>query len=62
MIANNNFVVLHARTEFKNSRGKERLLLRLWLNVRDGRPMVPELLYRSRAFDKNYDPLYIAAE
>jgi hypothetical protein len=61
MIANN-FVVLHARTEFKNSPKKERLLLRLWLNAPEGRPMVPEILYRSRAFDKNYDPLHAAAE
>lgn len=58
----NNFAVLHARTEFKNSAEKERLLLRLWLNVPDGRSMIPELLYRSRAFDENYDPLYAAAE
>jgi hypothetical protein len=62
ILISNNFVVLHARTEFEDSAEKRRLLLRLWLNVPDGRPMVPELLYRSRAFDKNYDPLYVAAE
>jgi hypothetical protein len=58
----NNGVVLHARTEFKKSAEKGRLLLRLWLNVPDGRPMILELLYRSRAFDKNYDSLYVTAE
>ncbi len=55
----NNFAVLHARTEFEDAPGQERLLLRLWLNVPDGRPMVPELLERARRFDRNYDPLYV---
>jgi hypothetical protein len=55
----NNFAVLHARTEFENAPGRERLLLRLWLNVPNGRPIVPELLERARRFDRNYDPLYV---
>jgi hypothetical protein len=55
----NNFAVLHARTEFEDAPGQERLLLRLWLNVPNGRPMVPELLDRARRFDRNYDPLYV---
>jgi hypothetical protein len=55
----NNFAVLHARTEFENAPGQERLLLRLWLNVPHGRPIVPELLERARRFDRNYDPLYV---
>jgi hypothetical protein len=57
----NNFAVLHARTEFEDAPGQERLLLRLWLNVPIGRPMVPELLERARRFDRNYDPLYMEA-
>ena len=57
----NNFAVLHARTEFVNAPGQERLLLRLWLNVPNGRPIVPELLERARRFDRNYDPLYVEA-
>jgi hypothetical protein len=57
----NNFAVLHARTEFENAPGRERLLARLWLNVPDGRPTVPELLERSRRFDRNYDPLFVEA-
>ena len=43
----NNFSVLHARTEFRNSAEKTRLLARLWLNTPGGRPVVPELLERS---------------
>jgi hypothetical protein len=54
----NNFSVLHARTEFRNSAEKTRLLARLWLNTPGGRPVVPELLERSRRFDINYDPDY----
>lgn len=59
MMICNNFAVLHARTEFEDAPGRERLLLRLWLNVPNGRPMVPELLERARRFDRNYDPLYV---
>ena len=53
----NDFVVLHARTEFRNSADKQRLLARLWLNVpEDGRPVVPELHVRGRFFDERFDP------
>lgn len=61
ILISNNFVVLHARTEFQNSAEKQRLLLRLWLNARDIRPFVPELLARSDEFDRNYDPQALAA-
>jgi hypothetical protein len=61
IMMSNNFVVLHARTEFKNSPEKQRLLVRLWLTVPDIRPLVPELLQRSEAFDRNYDPQYANA-
>jgi alpha-ketoglutarate-dependent taurine dioxygenase len=37
----NNFTCLHARTEFQNSAARQRHLLRLWMDVPDGRP-VPE--------------------
>jgi hypothetical protein len=37
----NNFTCLHARTEFKNSAERQRHLLRLWMDVPDGRS-VPE--------------------
>ncbi len=52
----NNFVVLHARTEFKNSAEKQRLLARLWLNVEPGRPTIPELHERANFYDRTYDP------
>lgn len=41
----NNFTVLHARTAFKNSPApaSKRLLLRLWMAVPGGRPVVPEI-------------------
>ena len=37
----NNFTVLHARTEFQNSAQRQRHLLRLWMDVPDGRPVPP---------------------
>lgn len=53
----NDFVVLHARTEFRNSAEKQRLLARLWFNVPEGgRPVVRELHVRSRFFDERFDP------
>lgn len=61
ILLSNNFVVLHARTEFQNSAARQRLLLRLWLNDPEIRPLVPELLARSAAFDERYDPEYRAS-
>ena len=39
----NNYVILHTRTAFEDGRelGERRLLLRLWLNLREGRPLAP---------------------
>jgi hypothetical protein len=56
ILISNNFVILHARTAFEDSAERKRLLLRLWLNVPDGRPTIPELLERSRIFDSRFDP------
>jgi len=39
----NNFVMLHSRTSFEDSAAHTRDLLRLWLNVDGGRPVLPEL-------------------
>jgi len=39
----NNYVLLHARTKFDDSPQHKRDLLRLWLDVENGRPVVPEL-------------------
>ena len=39
----NNYVILHTRTAFEDGRelGERRLLLRLWLNLREGRALAP---------------------
>jgi hypothetical protein len=47
MMILNNFTVLHARTRFKNSATRERYLLRLWLDVPNGRPVAEA--YRRKA-------------
>jgi hypothetical protein len=46
-----NFICLHSRTAFKDSVEHRRLLLRLWLNVADGRRMPPEFLAQARWMD-----------
>jgi hypothetical protein len=56
ILISNNFVVLHARTAFEDSARNRRLLLRLWLSPSPARPVVPELLERSRRFDALFDP------
>jgi hypothetical protein len=42
MLVWNNFTLLHSRTAFQDSETKKRHLLRLWLNVPDGRPVIPK--------------------
>lgn len=39
----NNYVIIHTRTAFQDGRepGQRRLLLRLWMNLRQGRPLAP---------------------
>ena len=49
-----NFQVLHARSAFKDSDTRRRLLLRLWLNVDEGRPMAEEIRERARIFDRDH--------
>jgi Taurine catabolism dioxygenase TauD, TfdA family len=46
-----NFLVLHSRRAFQDSSSQRRLLLRLWLNVPQGRPMHPAFSGRARAMD-----------
>jgi len=46
-----NFTVLHSRTSFKDTPEQKRLLLRLWLNVENGRPMHPSFVERARLMD-----------
>jgi hypothetical protein len=45
MMILNNFTVLHARTAFRDSPARKRYLLRLWLDVPNGRP-VAEAFHR----------------
>jgi hypothetical protein len=51
----NNFTTLHSRTAFEDSETRQRHLLRLWLRVPNGRPVVPELLERGAAYDRLYE-------
>lgn len=43
LVMQNNFVVLHGRSAFEDDPAARRVLLRLWLDVTDGRPVVPEV-------------------
>ena len=46
-----NFMILHSRTSFKDTPEQKRLLLRLWLNLPDGRPMHPSFVERAKVMD-----------
>lgn len=50
----NNFTTIHSRTAFANSARHRRLLLRLWLNVPDGRPVVAGLRARAKAYEWHF--------
>jgi hypothetical protein len=50
----NNYTHLHSRRAFRNSAERKRLLLRLWLEVRNGRPVTPEFTLRGRSFEWIY--------
>jgi hypothetical protein len=47
----NNFTTLHARKAFEDSAARTRHLLRLWLNVPNGRSVIPEILTWGRIYD-----------
>ncbi|MGH8260045.1 MAG: TauD/TfdA family dioxygenase [Steroidobacteraceae bacterium] len=49
-----NFLVLHSRESFHDAPGAKRLLLRLWLNVPQGRPMHPAFTGRAHAMDHEH--------
>ena len=49
-----NFIYLHSRTEFKNSATQKRLLLRLWMDVPEGRPVDPAVHERAAAYKRSY--------
>lgn len=47
-----NFTALHSRRAFTDGPGQKRLLLRLWINVPDGRPLPEEFHTRARYMDR----------
>lgn len=51
----NNYTNLHSRTEFKDNQDQRRLLLRLWLTVRDGRAIDPALRIRAATYERVYE-------
>lgn len=46
----NNYTHLHSRRAFRNSPERKRLLLRLWLEVENGRDVQPDYALRGRSF------------
>ena len=42
----NNYTTLHARTSYEDDPAYKRLLLRQWLNVPGGRPLLPAVADR----------------
>lgn len=49
-----NFRVMHSRTGFKNEPGRERLLLRLWLNAHESLPMARGFLEIGEILDRQH--------
>jgi hypothetical protein len=49
-----NWTSFHSRTEFRNSPTQRRLLMRLWLNVENGRHVAPEIAERARLMDRDH--------
>ena len=54
MVLWHNFLFLHSRTGFRNSPTQKRLLLRLWMDVPDGRPVDPAIHERAAAYKRSY--------
>lgn len=55
MVFWHNFTALHSRTAFQNTDQQKRLLLRLWINVANGRPMHPAYSERARLMDLDHE-------
>jgi alpha-ketoglutarate-dependent taurine dioxygenase len=49
-----NWTCLHARTAFRDSASRRRLLLRLWLNLSDGRAVDPRVAARAAQIDADH--------
>lgn len=54
-----NWTCLHARRAFHDTPDARRLLLRLWLNVRDGRPVDPRVAARAHTMDADHHAAYL---
>jgi hypothetical protein len=50
-----NWTNFHSRTAFEDSPTQRRLLLRLWLNIENGRHVAPEIAERARLIDRDHD-------
>ncbi|MGH6988421.1 MAG: TauD/TfdA family dioxygenase [Stellaceae bacterium] len=50
-----NWTNFHSRTQFTDGPAQRRLLLRLWLNVENGRAVAPEIAERARLIDRDHD-------
>jgi len=50
-----NFTALHSRTAFTDTPQNKRLLMRLWLNVPNGRPLPPAFHDRARYMDEMHE-------
>jgi len=50
-----NFTALHSRTAFEDTPANKRMLLRLWLNVPNGRPLPPEFHERAQYMDRAHE-------
>jgi Taurine catabolism dioxygenase TauD, TfdA family len=55
-----NWTNFHSRTAFSNSSTQKRLLLRLWLNVENGRAVAPEIAERAKLIDRDHEELKAA--
>jgi len=49
-----NWTNFHSRTQFRNAPGRNRLLLRLWVNIENGRHVAPEIAERARLIDRDH--------
>ena len=49
-----NWTNFHSRTQFRNAPGQNRLLLRLWVNIENGRHVAPEIAERAKLMDRDH--------
>lgn len=56
MMLINNYTTLHSRTNFKDTPEQKRMLLRLWLDVPGGRPVLPSFMSSATDYGKAAAP------